>query len=159
MIRGFQRTYPLEPARPGSMQWGPTFASGLIAGVILLVVPRGSPWSSLTLFNPAIMGRAVSAGEMPLLLICLLHLAISFMYGLVISRLVTRLTQLRAIIVGGIVGLALYLVNLAVVSIGWPQTLVNEVTVAFTHAVFGLLAAGAYRGLLRRKPLPQPSLP
>src|SRR5436853_415376 len=105
MIRGFERTHPLEPENPGHIQWGPAFACGLIAGTILLVVPRGSPWSSITFFTPVIMGRGVAISEMPLLLVWLVHLGISVGYGLIISRLVTPFTQSRAVLAGGVIGL------------------------------------------------------
>src|SRR5207248_11689730 len=60
MIRHFEPAHPLEPEDKPGMQWGAALGAGLIAGVILLVVPRGSPWSSLTVFSPVIMGRALS---------------------------------------------------------------------------------------------------
>jgi hypothetical protein len=76
---------------------------------------------------------------------------LSVLYSLIISRVVIGVTQLRAVLTGGMVGLFLYLINLAIISFGIPALRGNEVSVAFTHIVFGLIAAGAYRGLLRRK--------
>ena len=152
MIRGFESAHPLEPETRGHLQWGPALGAGLIAGAILLVVPRGSPWSSVTFFSPVIMGRRLAPGiEMALASVWLIHLAVSIVYGLVISRIVSALTQTRAVVIGGLIGLALYLGNLLTVSLWWPQMRGNEVSVVFTHFVFGLLAAGAYRGLLKRK--------
>ena len=48
-------------------------------------------------------------------------------------------------------GLALYVANYGIVSMWLPAMKGNEVPVVVTHIVFGLVAAGAYRGLLRRQ--------
>lgn len=88
---------------------------------------------------------------MPLPLLCLVHLLIAEVYGLIISACVMHVTQGRAIVTGGIVGLILYFANLAIVSLAFPAWHGNELGVLFTHVVFGLIAGGAYRGLLRRK--------
>jgi len=159
MIRGFEPARRLEPEGQGHMQWGPALTAGLIAGAILLIVPRGSPWSSVTFFSPVIMGRALPPGmELPVFLVWLLHLGISIVYGLMIARIVAGLTQSRAVLTGGVVVLMLYLVNLVVVAVVWPRWRGSEVSVTITHIVFGLIAAGAYRGLLRRKPATSASI-
>src|ERR1041385_3605260 len=152
MITHFEPSYPLEPENPQRLQWRPAFLCGLIAGGILLLVPRGSPWSALTFFSPVIMGRALPAGlQLPLLWVWLIHLAVSIVYGLIIARIIASLRQERAILTGGVIGLVLYVANFGIISTWWPQLRGNEVSVVFTHVVFGLLAAGGYRGLLRRK--------
>ncbi len=109
MIRGFESAHPLEPEAKGHIQWPAAFGAGLIAGAILLIVPRGSPWSSVTFFSPVVMGRALRPGlEMPLVSLWLIHLAVSVLYGLIISRIIAALTQSRAILTGGVIGLVLY---------------------------------------------------
>ena len=152
MIRGYQTAHPLEPALPGRLQWGPAFGAGLATGAILLLVPRGSPWASISSFSAVIMGRAVPASAgIPLFVAWLIHLAVSVFYGLLISRVVVNLRQPRAIFAGALTGLLLYVLNLVVVSLCLPGLRQDEVPVIFTHAVFGLIAAAAYRGLLRRR--------
>ncbi len=152
MIKGFEPPYLLEPEEPSRFQLGPALGAGFIAGVILLIVPRGSPWSSLTFFSPAIMGRAVPGPvETPLLLVWTLHLAVSLLYGLMISRMVAPLKRRRAFVTGALAGLVLYVVNFGVVSAFWPLVRGAEFSVVITHIVFGLITAGAYRGLLKRK--------
>jgi hypothetical protein len=119
----------------------------------LLIVPRGSPWAELTFFAPAIVGRTVSPESgMSFVSILVAHLTVSLIYGLVIARIVAAVTQLRALIVGGMAGLGIYLVNFCIVSWWIPELGGNEISVIFTHAVFGLIAGGAYRGSLRRIP-------
>lgn len=151
MIRGFQTPPRDDSPAGGHFQWMPALAAGLIAGVILLILPHASPWEGLTLFTPAIMGRQVPASwGMNAFGVAVIHLALSLAYGLIISLTVIDIRQLRALLVGGAVGLALYGLNLLVVSLWIPGLRTDEVPVALTHLVFGLVAAAAYRGLLRR---------
>ena len=134
------------------MQWSAALGAGLIVGGVFLVVPRGNPWSSFTFFSPLIMGRTVpSSFQVPLFAVWLIHMGVALVYGLIISRIVAGLTQLRAVISGGVIGLLLYLVNLLVISVVLPEMRGNESSVLFAHFVFGLVTAGAYRGLLKRK--------
>jgi len=155
MIKGFQPPDVLQPETRKRVQWGPALGSGLIAGGLLLIVPRGSPWSALTFFSPVVMGRAISTiFEMPLVVTWIIHLAISIIYALLICKAIAGLRQQRAILTGGIAGLILYVVNFGVVSMWWPEMRGSEVSVVFTHVVFGSIVGGAYRGLLRRRPNP-----
>ena len=152
MIRGFQEIEFAKPADGARLQWGPALEAGLIAGAILLVVPRGSPWSQFTFFSPIVLGRNLAGvGNFPLPLIWIVHLVLALVYGVIVSALVSKLTNWRAILVGGLVGLVLYFVNLGLVALCFPNLIRAEGLVAFTHVVFGLLAAGAYRGLLHRR--------
>ena len=133
------------------LQAMPAAAAGLIAGVILLILPHASPWAGLTSFNPAIVGREPPASlDFPLFGVMLLHLALSLVYGFIISLYVINFRELRAVFIGGVAGVVLYLLNFAIVSFFFPALRGNEGSVLVTHAVFGLIAAGVYRGLLRR---------
>ena len=153
MIEHFEPPQPLQSEDHREFQWTAALGAGLIPGVILLITPRGSPWSSLTFFNPTVLGRAAPTETgVSLEGSILLHLLVSLLYGLIIARLVTQFTQLRAVVAGGVIGLLLYLVNFGAVFWLAPDFLGSEVSVVFTHAVFGLIAGGAYRGLLRRTP-------
>jgi len=152
MMRGYQAAPILEPENGRRIQWGPAIGAGFIPGAILLIVPRGSPWSSLTFFSPVIMGRTAPPGvELPLAMLYLIHLLVSIIYGLIIAGVVAGLRIERAIVAGGLAGLVLYVINFGIVSAFWPGWCGGEVTVVFTHIVFGLITAGAYRGLLRRR--------
>jgi len=153
MIRYFEPYPLLEPEHDG-WQWGPALGAGLVAGIILLIVPSGSPWASLTFFTPVVMGRKVPPGMMlPLPVLWVIHLAVSVAYGLLISVLVSKFRAHKAILAGGLVGFVLYILNWCVVWAVWLAWKVFEIPVVFTHVVFGLIAAGAYRGLLRRRPV------
>lgn len=153
MIKGFEPPHPAEPVENGHLQWLPAIAAGLIPGAILLVLPHASPWERLTVFSPAVIGRTipVSMGE-PVFMVIAIHFALSLVYGIIISAAVINVRDLWAVLVGGLAGLALFSINFGVVTTWIPALRVNnEISVAITHFVFGLVAAGAYRGLLRRK--------
>ena len=97
---------------------------------------------------------------MPFLVVCIVHLAVSLLYGLIISRIVATLTRRPAFVAGALTGLVLYAVNFGVVSGFWPSLRGAEFSVLITHIVFGLITAGAYRGLLkRRREVPSGGLP
>lgn len=152
MIHHFEPPVPLAPEGQHGFQWLPAISAGLMAGTVLLMIPQGSPWSGVTFFAPMIGGRLVPAGwGMPLALTMMIHLAGAVVYGVIISFIVKRVTQMRALIIGVIAGLALYLINLGIVRASFPEMRGDEISVLFAHIVFGAIAAGAYRGLLRRK--------
>ncbi|HEX4263485.1 MAG TPA: hypothetical protein VH597_04025 [Verrucomicrobiae bacterium] len=152
MIKGFEAPHPAEPIEKSRLHGVPAIVAGLIAGIILLVLPHASPWEGLTSFTPAVLGRVIPATwNVPVFGVIAMHLALSLIYGFVISIAVINIRELRAVFTGGLVGLALYLLNLGVVSLVLPGLRGNEVSIIVTHVVFGLVAAGVYRGLLRRK--------
>jgi len=151
VIRGYESKPPEQiPAEIG-FQWGPAFGAGLIAGVLLLFVPHGSPWERFSFFSHAVMGRSLGFQGILLPVTWVLHLGISVIYGLIVSRIVANITVYRAFLVGGAVGVILYVLNYIVVSNWLPEFSGSEFSVLVTHFVFGLVCAGAYRGLLRRK--------
>jgi hypothetical protein len=152
MIKGFEHPQQTEPMEKSHWQGIPAVAAGLIAGVILLIVPHASPWEGLTSFTPAIMGRVVPATwGLGVFLTVVLHLALALIYGLVVSLVIMNIHQMAAVLTGGVVGLVLYFVNLGAVTLWLPAMRGNEVSVIVTHVVCGLITAGAYRGLLRRR--------
>lgn len=152
MIKGFEQPHPAEPIEESHWQGMPAVAAGLIAAVVLLVVPHASPWEGLTSFTPALMGRVVPASwGLGAFMTVVLHLALGIIYGVLISFVVSHIRQMAAVLSGGVAGLVLYFLNLGAVSLWFPAMRGNEVSVFVTHVVFGLIAAGAYRGLLRRK--------
>jgi hypothetical protein len=150
MIRSFEPPQMLEPE--SDFQWPAALGAGFIAGIILVLAPRGSPWSSLSFPAPDIMGRVVPSDMgISLFTTYVFHMLLSLLYGLIISWVITSVTRLWAILVGGFLGFVLYLINLGVVVTWFPRLRGYEIPVLITHVIFGLIAGGAYRGLLRRK--------
>ena len=149
MVRQYEHIDPPDLENPGQVEWSKGIIAGLIAGLILIFVPQGSPWSGLAFSEPVVMGRNVPG--MSLGLVWLIHLGLSVIYGLVICRVIATYRIRRALVMAGLTGIGLYVINLATVSLIWGVEPQNEISVVFTHIVFALLTAGAYRGLLRRK--------
>jgi|GEM_PF-1807462 hypothetical protein len=146
------RPYECPPETGNHIQWMAVLGASLIAGFVLLVVPRASPWSGLTFFAPVVMGRVVPEElGMPVVLSKLFHLGLSLLYGFVIALVVSRITKLWAVLAGAVLGGLLYLVNFAFFRTAFPQMLGDEWVVAFAHFFFGGIMGGAYRGLLRRR--------
>ena len=98
------------------------------------------------------MGRIVPASlGVPIFSVIVIHLGLSLIYGIIVSLLVINVREMRAVLVGGVVGLVLYCLNFGIVSLFIPALKGHEIPVVVTHLVFGLIVAGAYRGLLRRR--------
>src|SRR5262249_19354232 len=144
-------SHPLEPALKDRVQWRAAVSASLLTGLFFLAIPRGSPWSGITSFSPAVLGRNLTGEHVSLPETWLIHMGCSLIYGLIVCRVVAGLHQGRAILTGGLLGVVLYVVNFGIVSIWWPEIRGNEFGVLLTHVVFGLVAAAAYRGLLRRR--------
>lgn len=144
--------YETEPVKKNHLQFQAVLGAGFIAGLVLMIVPRASPWSALTFAAPVIMGRVIpEEWGMPVLLTKALHLVLSVAYGFLISLVVMRITQLRAVLAGAAAGLVLYALNYGAIIAWFPQLRGDEATVIFSHLVFGGIAGGAYRGLLKRR--------
>src|ERR1041384_5886600 len=152
MIKGFEQPYPAEPIENSHWQGMPAVAAGLIAGVGLLIVPHASPWEGLTSFTPALMGRVVpQMWDLGPFMTVVLHLILGIIYSVLISFAVIHIRQMAAVLAGGVTGGVVYFLYLWALSLWFPAMRGKEVSVFVTHLVFGLIAAGAYRGLLRRK--------
>src|SRR5437762_1586737 len=129
-MRQYEQVRPQEVAPPTRIQWSRAVAAGFIAGAILIIVPRGSPWEGLAFSEPVVMGRYFPG--MPVGLVWLIHLGLAIFYGLVICRFVASYRIARALVTAGLAGLALYILNFSVVSFIWHSGGGNEVPVLFT---------------------------
>ena len=69
MIRDFRPNPHVEPEDYFPFQWPPALGAGLIAGVILMVLPRGNPWAELTYCvsnKPQPVGEVLRPGSTPM---------------------------------------------------------------------------------------------
>ena len=135
---------------PRSIRWSAAVLAGLIIGGWFLILPRGIPWSSVTFFSAAVLGR-VMPPDVPFLAAVVLHLALSVCYALVVAAVVHRLRPELAILTGAITGFGLYLLNLGAVYYLFHWAYGREPAVIIAHLLFGAFAAGAYRGLATRR--------
>lgn len=131
------------------LKWGVAFYAGLLAGVVFLLFTGGTPWS----FEPqmTVMGRVIeSPANAGGITGPALHMGLSIVYALIIAAIIYRMQTTPAVLVGGLCGAGLYLLNYLVASYVIPDVPgQRESTTLITHIVFGMLAAGAYKGLAR----------
>ena len=103
------------------LNWAAVFKSGLLAGLIFLIIPLGTPWSGLNFGSGAVMGRAMTInGTFQSLEKIALHLALAAAYGLVIAEVARLLRSWRGILLGGATGLVLYGINFGIVRMAAP---------------------------------------
>jgi len=91
----------IEEPRP--IRWSVAMLAGLVIGAWFLILPRGIPWSSVTFFSAAVLGR-VMPPDVPFLAAAVLHMALSVCYALVIAPVVHRLRPELAILGGAVMG-------------------------------------------------------
>lgn len=146
------RTYPAE--RP--VQWATGLKAAVAIGIIFWLVTRGIPWATSGLVSPTVMGREIKSPEAidfgAAGLASALHLLCAVIYGFIMMPLIHRFPYSNAWLVGGALGILLYLINLAAFTIfagGAPYS--RELPVFVTHLAFGIIFTGAYKGLVKRR--------
>ena len=139
-------------------RWGAAIKAGLLAGLIVLFVPSGNPWTAFARPSAAhIMGRSVTADQSVMLFsaeaipVHLAHLAVGVLYALLLLLVIYRLHTWKAILAGVIGGLAFYGINFLMFRLFAPGLTggTTEVNVLIAHVLFGGIAAGVIRGFLR----------
>lgn len=146
------------------IRWSAAVWAGVIAGAVFLVlemlmVPMfmgGSPWGPPRMIAAMVMGQEVlpppgTFALVPVMVAMVIHFALSIVFALVLAAIISRMGTGAALLVGAVFGLALYVVNFygMTVVFPWFADARNWVSI-FAHVVFGLVAAAAYVGLVRR---------
>lgn len=131
------------------VKWPVACYAGLLAGAVFLLFTGGTPWSFEA--QTAVMGRVIEPpSEAGGIVGPALHMALAVVYALIIAPLIYRLQTTPAVLVGALCGAGLYFLNYLVASYAIPDVPgQRETTTLVTHIVFGMLAAGAYKGLAR----------
>jgi hypothetical protein len=146
MVKAYRKdTYEEEQGR--AVDFNAAMSAGLLIGLLIALFPRGSPWSGMTFFSPTVMGRTLTELRGSFLLSLGAHLALSIGYAIVLGLIVEKLRRVKAVVAGGIIGAVLFLLNWAVFKFLVTDGTTLESLVLFTHIAFGLMAAGAYKGL------------
>jgi predicted histidine transporter YuiF (NhaC family) len=138
-----------EEEQRRAVDFNAAMSAGLLVGLLIALFPRGSPWSGMTFFSPAVMGRTLTEMRESFVLSLGAHLALSVGYAIIIGLIVDKLRRVKAVIAGGIVGAVLFLLNWAVFRFLVTDGSTRDSLVLFTHIAFGLMTAGAYKGLSR----------
>lgn len=150
------------------VNWSVAIYGGIAAG-ILGTLAQIALWSVFTdalptiLFRDArftaafVMGRAVlprpASFDGPMMLVAtLVHIALSIVYGVILSRLISRLRNYASLLAGAAFGLSLYAVNMSgfTTVFRWFEAARDWITAA-AHLVFGVTAAGIYKMCSQRR--------
>jgi hypothetical protein len=136
------------------LDWPRACYAGLIAGGLLLMFSGGTPWSSTG--HATVMGRMLEEPSRMQsesgMITMLLHMGVAVCYAMLIVPIIFALPATLAILTGGAIGTALYFINYWIsATFGVLPTGEGEIIILVTHAVFGLLVAGAYKGLGRSR--------
>jgi hypothetical protein len=134
---------------PG-IRWGKALLAGIITGAILLVIPWGSPWAGITFMEPVIMGRPVPP-DVSHFEAVLLHFVVCLVYAGVLAPAVSTFRPDRALLIGALAGVGLYVLNYLAFRFLFPAMIGLEWPVALAHVVFGALTTGLYRGMAKRR--------
>jgi predicted histidine transporter YuiF (NhaC family) len=140
-----EESYEEEHRR--AVDFNAAMSAGLLIGLLIALFPRGSPWSGITFFSPTVMGRTLTELGGSFLSSLGAHLALSVGYAIIIGLIVDKLRRVKAVIAGGVAGAVLFLLNWAVFKFLVTDGTTRESLVLFTHVAFGLITAGAYKGL------------
>ncbi len=140
------------------MDWRAAVFAGLIAGAIFLVslliiypvATGGSPWILLRMIAAVVLGQDAltpinaPSGSVAVVAV-LLHFVLSLLYTLIVAFVVHRWGVLLAVLVGGLIGLAIYLINVFTFTIFFDWfTLARDWPFLVVHILFGAVAGGIY---------------
>lgn len=140
------------------MDWRAAVSAGLIAGAIFLVAlliiyplaTGGSPWILLRMIAAIALGQdaltPINAPSASIAVVAvLLHFVLSLIYTLIVAFVVHRWGILLAVVVGSLIGLALYLINVFTFTIFFDWfTLARDWPFLVVHILFGAVAGGIY---------------
>jgi hypothetical protein len=159
---------PMRPtalyADTPAVDWKAAIGGGLIAGLVFVMlemllvwlVHGQSPWGPPRMIAAMALGQEVlpppaDFSAKAVAVAMAIHLPLSAFYGVAIGALVRRLPLGIALAMGLVVGLGLYGLNfhlIAPATFPWFVDAQNWVS-AFSHAIFGMVAAAAYVALRR----------
>lgn len=145
--------------------WADGVWAGLIAGAVFMMIEMllvwlvqgESPWGPPRMIAAMVMGEGVlpppadfNLGIMMVAMI--IHFVFSIVYGLIGAWIVHRFDMGLALLVGAVLGFAIYVVNFHVVAsavFSWFAMARGAVSIV-SHVVFGMVLTGSYVALRRR---------
>lgn len=161
-------TAPQDGIHTETHWWAGAFA-GIIAGVIfmmlemaLVMLAQGeSPWGPPHMMAAMVLGKGVLSESgtyapfnMTIMTVAIMaHMMLSIVYGLVGAWLIHRFDWGRALVIGAVFGLAIYVINFYLVApamFPWFEMARNAMS-GFSHTTFGAILGVAYVWLRRRK--------
>jgi uncharacterized membrane protein YagU involved in acid resistance len=150
------------------VNWNAAVVSGLIAGVVFLVLEMllvplalgGSPWGPPRMIAAIALGRDVLPTAVApatfdgfiVLTAMVVHFLLSIVYALVLAPFIERVPHGTGLVIGVAFGLALYFVNFYGFTAVFPWfAMARNWVTWFSHVMFGAVGAWTYYALRRPK--------
>lgn len=130
--------------------------AAVVAGTVFLVVNLAltallfdiGPGLMMRYIAALVLGEAVLTGPTDagvIVTALLVHFALSVLFTLLITIAIHRWGLLVGILGGGMLGLAVYAINLYTLTLFFEWfSAINNPALAFSHIVFGMVAGGVY---------------
>jgi hypothetical protein len=133
--------------------WSAGVKAGLLAGTVFIVLEVGlgylvhghSPWVKIRMIAAIALGPGVLPPPATfhlgtVLIAMLVHYALSILYALIGAALLFRFRLVPATVLGGILGLLLYLINFYGFTIFFPWFAEGRSWISmFSHIIFGMI--------------------
>lgn len=139
-----------EKSAQDHVRWRKAFYGSLVIGALFLVLPRAVPWFYSGILETA-MGRPLNqigslAGQ-SIVLRAMIHMLLAIGYGFVLAMLIFRFDVKKAVALGALAGLGLYLINYVLFCLVLGTSPANEFQILITHVFFGLVFSAAYKAM------------
>lgn len=146
------------------ISWRPAILTGLIAGLVFLMLEMVmvplflgvSPWAPVRMIGAIVLGQGVLPPPATFditvfVAAALVHFVLAVIYAIILALIIHRLNMAIALVVGLLFGLGLYLVNFYgfTAQFPWFAEARNWVSI-FAHLVFGVVSAWTYKTLAQR---------
>lgn len=140
------------------VDWSAAVWAGVIAGIVFLVanfiasaVAQDNADVTIRLVASLVLGSGVLFDEPTvgvILVGIVVHFILSILFALLIAIVIHRWGLIVGIVGGGLLGLALYIINFFALSAIFPWFYaVTGWVMALSHILFGAVAGGAYEAL------------
>ena len=146
------------------ISWRPAILSGLIAGLVFLILEMVmvplflgvGPWAPVRMIGAIVLGQGVLPPPATFditvfVTAALVHFVLAVIYAVILALIIHRLNMGIAVVVGLLFGLGLYFINFYVFTAQFPwfADARNWVSI-FAHLVFGVVSAWTYKTLAQR---------
>lgn len=145
------------------VHWRAALGAGIISGVVFLMYEMimlplfmgESPWAPPRMMAAIVMGRDVlpppATFDFGILMVAMMvHFVLAIIYAFIIAAIVQSQGIGLALGIGALAGLVLYLINFYIFTAVFPWFAMARNWIGVTgHILFGLVAAWAYRGLVK----------
>lgn len=159
-----------ESYQQDKTDWRAAVWAGVIAGVVFMMAEMllvmlfmgQSPWGPPRMIAAMLLGKDVlpppASFDMGIMMTAMMiHVPLSIVYGLLTGWIVHRLGSTSVLLIGGVLGLAIYFINFYLVApavFPWFTEAQNWISLV-SHLIYGLVFGGTYAGMRKHKPAGQ----